>query len=732
MRPLVRSVTWATLCLACLASQSDATESSAMNVGHLVQDAKLRWDQASSNFYDAAFFGDGVQGGTVLRDDQNASAIRLLLGHYQAITYRMVPRWEYCVSRVYAGNVIIKPRGTADSQPVEMDLWNGRVAGEIRTELGTVTWRALADRRNNTLLVIASGVKGEIEPSISIREEWGITARFHNETKPLEEIAEYVPPKPVRKRDGDIDLAIQEMNSRGAHVLAALETKTPAGETALIVAIGTSDAADTKEAARLAQLDAVSRVRATVREGIERVEDRHRAWWRDYWGLAAIEIPDDPYWQRFWYVQLYKFASASSETAPLVIDTCGPWIWGSNWAAIWWNLNVQLSYMPAYSSNRLGVGQSLINGLERIYKSGALRANAGTSPGIAIGRSTDYLGFGSWGEEFGNLTWTLHGVWRHWAYSQDPRIAQRLYPMLKESVEYMQAQLEEGSDGMLHMKPSRSPEFTDELLSDANYSLMILDWGLRALLDLGVRAGASQAELNAWRDCLRRLPAFPADARGYRVSAEQSFDHSHRHYSHLLAIYPLHTVRATDGPMTERGIRRSIDTFLSLEGGHVGYTYTGGSAMLSSLGEGNRALDTLDRLKTWLTPNTMYAESSPVIETPLSAVESINYMLLQSWGGEIWVFPAIPDRWKTARFEDLRAEGAFLVSAQWSENQVSAVRVHSEAGRECRLRSPWPGSEVRVTDNSGRVLAVRLDGETIVFETERGATYHVGPTSADL
>ena len=61
----------------------------------------------------------------------------------------------------------------------------------------------------------------------------------------------------------------------------------------------------------------------------------------------------------------------------------------------------------------------------------------------------------------------------------------------------------------------------------------------------------------------------------------------------------------------------------------------------------------------------MYKEGGgQVIETPLSAVESINYMLLQSWNDIIQVFPAVPDKWKDVCFKNFRTQGAFLVSAE--------------------------------------------------------------------
>jgi len=86
--------------------------------------------------------------------------------------------------------------------------------------------------------------------------------------------------------------------------------------------------------------------------------------------------------------------------------------------------------------------------------------------------------------------------------------------------------------------------------------------------------------------------------------------------------------------------------------------------------------------------NTMYAEGGgPVIETPLSVVESIGYMLIQSWGDAIRVFPAMPKRWPDAVFHDLRTEGAFLVSAEWRDGATQWIRIESLAGEPLVLQT---------------------------------------------
>lgn len=91
----------------------------------------------------------------------------------------------------------------------------------------------------------------------------------------------------------------------------------------------------------------------------------------------------------------------------------------------------------------------------------------------------------------------------------------------------------------------------------------------------------------------------------------------------------------------------------------------------------------------------MYMESGPVIETPLSGAQCIHDMLLQSWGGKIRVFPAVPSQWKDVQFKDLRTEGAFLVSAVRKGGKTSFIRIKSLAGEPCILRTDMANPVVK-------------------------------------
>jgi hypothetical protein len=64
-------------------------------------------------------------------------------------------------------------------------------------------------------------------------------------------------------------------------------------------------------------------------------------------------------------------------------------------------------------------------------------------------------------------------------------------------------------------------------------------------------------------------------------------------------------------------------------------------------------------------------------------------MLIQSYAGFIEVFPAIPISWASLSFENLRTEGAFLVSAKKANGHVSSIEIIAEKGGKAKLKLPF-------------------------------------------
>ena len=154
----------------------------------------------------------------------------------------------------------------------------------------------------------------------------------------------------------------------------------------------------------------------------------------------------------------------------------------------------------------------------------------------------------------------------------------------------------------------------------------------------------------------------------------------------------------------------------------------GASAISSLLGKGDDAHRYLGELiRRFVKPNTMYLEAGPVIETPLAAAQAVHDMLLQSWGDTLRVFPAVPAAWKEVAFQDLRAQGAFLVSAARREGRTSFVRVTSLAGEPVTLRVAMskpaiaaPRPDAVVPAGEGAFTLKLAQGEVATF-TEAGA-----------
>jgi alpha-L-fucosidase 2 len=73
----------------------------------------------------------------------------------------------------------------------------------------------------------------------------------------------------------------------------------------------------------------------------------------------------------------------------------------------------------------------------------------------------------------------------------------------------------------------------------------------------------------------------------------------------------------------------------------------------------------------------MYSEGgNPCIESPLAAANSLQELLLDSWGGRIRVFQGLPAAtYPTAVFASLLAEGGIEVTAQRTNGNTSFVQI---------------------------------------------------------
>ncbi len=210
----------------------------------------------------------------------------------------------------------------------------------------------------------------------------------------------------------------------------------------------------------------------------------------------------------------------------------------------------------------------------------------------------------------------------------------------------------------------------------------------------------------------------------------QGMTFDHRHFSNLLMIYPLFLVNI-EQPGTMDVLQRSYDRAYATKGlpamveAHAG-------PIGAVIGRGDDALDGLKRLQRDLYPNGLWFDS-PCIESTLATANIIQNMLIQSWSdptkeesGPIRIFPAVPTAWQDVEFHDLRAEGAFLVSAKRCVGRTQWVRIKSLASEPCRVR-PGMSGEIGIKGDrpfqfnqiSPRLYQIDLKkGEEVLLQSE--------------
>jgi hypothetical protein len=658
----------------------------------------LVWSRLPARWGESAFIGNGALGATIFAQD---GALGWTINRTDVV---------HDQSRYPIGRVTLKTRGAQRGGSARLVLWDAEANGEVMTDSGAVRWRSYVSAAPSVIVIELQGKGGERAPDLG----W-----LPAEARPPRKIARKDPlapedlhPAPTVTVSARGISSVQTFINGGAHAEAIRRGPAVGDRRYFFVAIAPGRTG--QEASRHAERS----VNSAAALGNARLGAAHRAWWHAYYPESFLSFPDARH-EGYYWIQIYKLGSAMRDDGP-ILDLNGPWFNATPWPAIWWNLNIQLTYSPLFRANRIHLGESLFRNLDRNQQAlidnvpERLRGEAaaiGRSSGPDLVRTVNLATATSdAAHEMGDLPWTMYYYWQYHRYTMDDQLLrQRVYPLLGRAIGNYLGYVERGEDGKYHLPKTHSPELAT--IPDANYDLTLLRWGLETLIASAERLRITEPRLPRWRDVLANLTPFPQDSTGLLVGRGRPWKESHRHYSHLLAIYPLGLV-TPDSVAGRALIERSLAAWEGAPALFRGYSYTGGAAMHAMLGHGDAALERMNRYldaPRYMEPNTFYAEAGPVIETPLAAAATMQELFLQDWGGALRVFPAVPSSWKEAAFDRLRADGAFLVSAVRRDGRTAWVRIESLAGQPARLVVPdWRTAVVRAGSSRGvRVRGAR-------------------------
>ena len=699
----------------------------------------LYWDSLSTNFYTGIQLGNGRLGTLIYKE--NSKALRFNVGrsdvtdnrpHYpdSMFTQQLVSR-----PRLPIGRFLLLTKGDILSSSIKLDIYKAEASGTVITSLGKISIYAVVPTGEQVIHIRAEGSGGEDALAWQWMPEKSVTPRLSSGRVNVEQYRYIYNPEPVQKDTAGLKISRQKLLNGGGYTTAWQQKGKE-----LLVAVGYST--DPKDGS--AQ-EAAGHLKKYELKNFPDVLAAHRKWWSNYYQQSFIAVPDTRM-QSYYWLQLYNLASATRKLEPMV-DLMGPrYTSATPWPAIWWNLNTQLSYSNIFVTNHLETGFSLFDHLNRNINNLINNVPAQwRSDAAAIGRMSGYdlvspldqndLRAGRF--EPGDLTWTLYYYHRYFLYSGDTtELVKKIYPLLKRSVNYLVHLLKLGADGLYHLPTSHSPEYADA--EDAHYTHTALKWGLQTLMDTDSVLDRHDTERTKWKYLLDKLPNYYVNETGYMIGKNVALTSSHRHYSHLMMIYPYKEVDPDDAA-SRALMEKSVAHWLSMPSALAGYSYTGSASMYAYMRKGDSARNQLDRfLSRHGEINGLYKEAGPCFESPQSWVTAFAEMLLQSHNGVVSVFPAMPASWSNASFRNLRAEGAFRVNAVRAGGQTSMIRLISEKGGKVTLETDIPvsavdmGMKAKASAYHGRTRIV-LDmkaGEEVVIRNSQAQSVNSGPVTA--
>ena len=663
----------------------------------------LIWDCLPADYYEGPFVGNGLLGTVIFKDDKQPNTLRLEIGRVDVYDHRT--KGVNSVGRLPIGQLLLTPVGEIQKINLRTDLWNAEIRGDITTTAGTIKLRCFVPSGGELIVLNLNSSGGEKDAKCALRPEQGNHPRAAFSKGDDAKLYEPNPPFTVAKTDG-IEVATQPLLVGDDYATAWSDVAKADGSRTVLVTVANRWAKNRQHATGSAE-DAVATIKAAQRLDLATLEKNHRDWWHQFYPASFVSIPDART-ESFYWIQLYKLASATREDRP-AIDLMGPWFRKSMWASYWTNLNIQLAYYTTGITNHLELAEPLYQLMERSKEQLINNVNPEyRNDCAALGNPCGYDVLNAAVNlnpdpanpkerlNFIALPWLAQLFYIHNQMSiNDTRLRESVFPLMKRAYQVYIRKMVRGADGKYRVPYAFSDEYGNA--EEVSMHIGMARWGFATLISIAERLKINDPQIPQWKEYLANMADYNIDDNGIMIGKDAPFAKPHRHYSHLFCIFPFYSMNIDQNPERIPLMKKSIQHFTDLDGDNKMFKFTGASSLWASLGEGDQALKWLNRSLVLNTPakgqpllgigrNTLYSEfHNPTFESPIASTRAMLDMLIQSWGGTIRVFPAAPAAWKDAVFHNLRAEGGFLVSAGRKEGKTDWVRIKSLGGEPCRV-----------------------------------------------
>ena len=490
--------------------------------------------------------------------------------------------------------------------------------------------------------------------------------------------------------------------------------------------------------------------------------------WKAYWNKSAIQLAD-PFLEEVWYRNLY-FLNCATKAGVTCPGLFANWSYdkiGTAWHGDYhMNYNTQQPFWVTFSSNHLEKNLpyvALIESLMPVSRSWAkdyygLPGAYFPHSAYPVEMTMNPYPIPDWGWEISETPWAVQGLWWHYLYSADKDFLKKhAYEPIKAAVEFLTAYLkrpdarggERWKDDRYHIFPTVPPELYGlrpgfKYNYDGTIDLTLTKFIFKAFQQATQVLGLTEPEqplLRDVKDILDHFPEYPTSVSktNGKILVAVPGENDQVVYNvpnALITVFPgedyglhsdtatLHLLKNTYNNQQNEGGNDLV--FINLQAAraglldleefkrHVRYSLLpNGTATDMVTQTGGRYQENTDygymgKMGIWFENFAL-----PVV---------INECLLQSYKGTLRFFPNWPKQ-KDAAFKNLRAAGAFLVTASLQSGKVRNITILSEKGGALRLIVPWGASGTIITNNGRQ----RITTETLNFATSPGEEIIIYP-----
>ena len=241
--------------------------------------------------------------------------------------------------------------------------------------------------------------------------------------------------------------------------------------------------------------------------------ERHVEAWRKFWAASMIDVPQK-YLENIWYLSLY-FSNSSSRGASPPRFVNGLWGWQhdfSPWVAFF-HWNMQDYVWPLHAANHAELSapyfkyrrEQLAPAMDfcnvTMKKPGAFYADVANRKGYMARH----------GGIERNCTPGAQialDFWRHYQFTRDEKFfTESGWPVIREVTRFNAANLEQGEDGLFHIRQTSAYEGSP-MFDDTITDLSMIRGLFPVAIEAGKKAGHDAAEIEQWQLRLKKLAPF--------------------------------------------------------------------------------------------------------------------------------------------------------------------------------------------------------------------------------